>query len=67
MIDDGQTCEQCRHWHAQTQRGYRIDGRLERQAHCKVDYPTVYSSPLRWHWDKCARFEPDMRAPQEAA
>lgn len=56
------TCEKCRHWDALSQRGYRIDGKkIEYQARCLVDYPSRPSAPLRWHWDRCAKFAPDLR------
>jgi hypothetical protein len=47
---------------------YRIDGSLEKQAPCRIDYPKVVASPMRWAWQTCARFAPELRPhPKEAA
>ncbi len=68
MSGEGPTCEQCRHWEANQMRSYRIDGGLEKQAPCRIDYPAVVASPMKWAWQKCARFAPELRPyPKEAA
>ncbi len=65
---DGPTCGDCRHWDALAQRAYSIDGQLQMQAPCNLNYPQQFTRPWRWNWERHACFVPDLRPyPKEQA
>jgi len=65
---EGPTCEKCRHWGDELRASY-LTGRIgpSWQARCLVD-PARAAPPLKWQWETCARFAPELRPyPKEAA
>jgi hypothetical protein len=68
VSEDKPTCADCRHWKPLGQRAYRVDGRLEKQAPCIVEYPQRAATYWRWNWESCDKFAPELREyPKEQA
>jgi hypothetical protein len=67
-VSDGPRCDKCRHWESERMRGVpNPHGGLEWQARCLEDR-SLAAPPLRWCWDVCPKFAPELRPyPKEAA